>query len=156
MKSNKPVSDLDDQALFQEWLGVMDDSLEYFITMLPPEVGRRLDYTPESLDVLEGWVLDRYAGVDAIMAESELLDLEYMARYVGETVRRSIGGEWRIAYDDPKAAHYGVPEIRFAEKVPPLAPKYLVTASVDRRTGQYLRMVVTNTGQMIERKRQAS
>ena len=153
MKSDKRLDELDDQAFFQEWIAAMDDSLDIFSTMVPREVSRQLDFTPKSLDALERWVLDRYPSIEATRAESEQYDLEYMARYVGETIRRNIGGEWRISYDDPKAAYYAVPHIRFAEQVPPLTPKYMLTASTSRRTGHFLRTVLTNTGEMIEEKR---
>ncbi len=43
----KPLDSLSDEELFQQWLAVMDDTLEVFTTMLPSEVSRRLDYTPE-------------------------------------------------------------------------------------------------------------
>lgn len=48
---------------FEYWLFDMDDAVERFCMKLPSEVRERLDFTPESLDVIEGWVLQRYASV---------------------------------------------------------------------------------------------
>ena len=38
---------------FQHWLDYMDDALDEFTARLPDEVSGRLDYSVESLDVLE-------------------------------------------------------------------------------------------------------
>ena len=140
----KPLDSLSDEELFQQWLAVMDDTLEVFTTMLPSEVSRRLDYTPDSLDVLEQWILERYPAYEQIIAESEVLEVDGLARYVGETIRRHTNSEWAIRYDDPKDAYYALPQLRFASNKPPICPRHLVTASVDRRTGRYLSKVARN------------
>jgi hypothetical protein len=68
-----------------------------------------------------------------------------VARYVGETLRRNMGGHWSIAFDDPKAFNYGLPSLTgFKGENSVLTPLTLATASTDRRTGKYLRGILEN------------
>ncbi len=38
----------------------MEDTIKQFLDELPEEVAHQLDFTPESLDTLEGWLLSKY------------------------------------------------------------------------------------------------
>ena len=95
---------------FESWLVDMDDALERFIGKLPGEVGGQLDYSPESLDILEKWTLDNYESPEQMLPASEAESVDALARYVGETFRRAIGGRWGIRLDDPKYVFFGLPE----------------------------------------------
>jgi hypothetical protein len=131
---------------FEYWLADMDDALERFFQKLPPAVRSKLDFSPESLDVLEGWILENYASTDDLLKPEAKEPVDDLARYVGEVYRKTLGGIWDIRLDDPKYAYYGLPELTgFSEKPSPIAPHTLVTASADRRTGVYLRTVLENT-----------
>src|SRR5689334_3350326 len=101
---------------FKYWLADMDDALERFFQFLPEPVRARLDYSPESLDALESWILARYPDTKAMLGPSESRVVDGLARYIGETYRKQIGGRWNIRLDDPKYAFYGIPELTgFAE-----------------------------------------
>ena len=130
---------------FQSWLFEMDDALERFLSLLPSHLRPALDFSPGSLDVLEQWILERYAGVSEILEPGEALILDGLARYVGETFREQLGGYWQIRFDNPKDAHYGLPELTgFSPRPTPLSPHSLVTASTDRRSGNYISTVLAN------------
>jgi hypothetical protein len=130
---------------FEYWLAHMDDALAEFIASLPPEVGNRLDYTIDSLDVLEAWTLSRYQDPNKLLQPSESPTLGGIARYIGETIRKNIGGRWRIRLDNPNYVYYGIPELgEFAEKSTPTAPHSLATAAADRRLGNYWSGVARN------------
>jgi hypothetical protein len=124
---------------FEYWLADMDDAIERVLGSAPLGIRERLDFSPGSLDVLEAWILERYASTDAMLPASESRVVDGLARYIGETFRKAIGGRWEIRLDDPKYVFYGKPQLTgFWDKPTPLCPLSLATASADRRTGRYL------------------
>jgi hypothetical protein len=130
-----------DQQEFEGWLIFVDATIKQLLDELPEEVSQRLDFTLGSLDTLEGWLLQKYESTDAILQPSENWYLDRAAKYVGETIRQNAGGDWAINLDDPDYAYYGVPEIR-SEQFAPECPAALVTASLDRRRGNYIKKIV--------------
>jgi hypothetical protein len=131
---------------FEYWLADMDDALERFFETLPPEVRGALDYSPASLDVLESWLLAKYSTLEAARQPTESRSLDGVARYVGETFRKNLGGRWEIRLDDPKYVYHGIPQLTgYTEKPTPIAPLTLATAAAKRRTGHFWSTVLTNT-----------
>ncbi|MBH8609261.1 hypothetical protein [Thermoactinomyces sp. CICC 10521] len=123
--------------LFQYWLMEMGDILDRFIEKMPKEL--ELDFSPESLLRIEGWILENYATVGDILKESEKSLLDSLARYVGEVYRRNLNGKWKLYLDDPDNVFYELPVIIVPNgKVPVICPLTEVTASVDRRKGDYI------------------
>lgn len=71
-------------------------------------------------------------------AEADQVD--GIARYIGETLRKTVGGHWDIRLDDPKYVFYGLPELTgFGPRSTPVCPLTLATTAADRRTGKFLR-----------------
>ena len=139
---------------FESWLVDMDDALDRFFAVLPSEVCERLDYSPASLDILEKWILDRYESTDQMLPASEATTVDGLARYVGEAIRKAIGGRWGIRLDDPRYVFYGLPEIiGYSDKPTSLCPISLATASADRRSGRYLSGVLASYIRDAERQR---
>jgi hypothetical protein len=123
--------------LFQYWLMEMGDKLDEFIEKMPKEL--ELNYSPESLLRLESWILENYSTVGDILKDSEKTMLDSLARYVGEVYRRNLKGKWKLYLDDPDNVFYELPVIMVpSETVPPICPLTEVTASVDRRRGNYI------------------
>lgn len=130
---------------FQYWLFNMDDALERFLVTLPEETRARLDYSPDSLDVLEAWLLTRYATLLQMRDPNEYEIIDGVARYIGETFRRALGGIWTIELSNPRDAYYGLPQLEdLPGNISPQCPVTLATASTDRRTGVYLSTVLRN------------
>ncbi|WP_232103533.1 vWA domain-containing protein [Gimesia algae] len=127
---------------FEYWLASMDDFLEMFMSEFPEEEQCLLDYSPESLEVVEKWILSNYEDTRAALKISEIQRVNNAACYVGEVFRKSHGGKWSIRLDDPKFAFYALPVLTDGKKTE--CPLSLVTASTNRRTGTYLRMVLEN------------
>lgn len=128
---------------FQYWLVDMDSALERFLESLPIEVRERLDFAPESLGALEGWIIERYPNTGAMLEPSESRVVDGLARYIGETFRKAIGGRWEIRLDDPKYVFHAIPQLTgFSETPTPVSPHSLATASADRRTGRFLTQVL--------------
>lgn len=144
----------DREEQFQSWLFYMDDALDQFKARLPDNVRSALDLSPASLNALESWLVSRYNTIAELRAPSEVDTLDGAARYVGETIRKTLGGRWQIRFDDPKDAYYGLPELsQFGVSVPPICPHRLVTASIDRRTGTYLSTMLQNSQKLHQTKR---
>lgn len=131
--------------LFQVWLIDMDEAIQNLSNSLPSEVGSQLDYSPESLDVLEGWLLEKYCSVQDALGEEANPILDGASRYVGETLRKNLGGTWFINNTDEKMLYFGAPQLQNMRgqriQISPLA---MTTTSLDRRGGAYLRTVLAN------------
>lgn len=133
----------DDQ--FQVWLIHMDDAIEAFIRGLPKEVSVKLDYSPESLDSLEDWLMNAYSSPQDALEEQGNSVIDGASRYVGETFRKNLGGNWFINSSDSKVIYYGIPQLQSmrGQRIP-ICPLAMVTSSLDRRRGDYIRMILTN------------
>lgn len=130
---------------FDYWVADMDDALEHFIGTLPSEVRATLDYSIRSLDHLERWILENWPSPRAMLAPEEAPRVGGAARYIGETIRKNVGGYWDIDLDNRNNAYFGLPVVTgFSAQPTPVAPLTLATASADRRTGKYLSTVVEN------------
>ena len=133
---------------FEYWLADMDDALDRFLASIPASVASHLDYSKPSLDVLEGWLLEKYTSHTSILRASESAFLDGASRYVGETFRHVLGGRWDIRLDDPKYVYYAMPQLTdFAPKTTPVCPSALTTAALNRRTGAYLSQTLTKMQQ---------
>jgi hypothetical protein len=134
-----------DTEQFQYWLAHMDDALDAFVASAPETIRRQLDDSPTSLDALEAWLLSRYASIAEAKKPSEAQFIDGAARYVGEIFRVRTGSRWMLENRDPKLIFFGRPILhggafgRMTE-----CPLSLVTASLDRRTGQYLSTILAN------------
>ncbi|VTS00359.1 hypothetical protein [Tuwongella immobilis] len=132
-----------DRDGFEAWLMSTEDTNKQFLSELPDEISHRLNFTLESLDVLERWLLDKYDSPADILQPSENWFIDQASKYVGETVRRNAGGTWNINLDDPSLVFYGLPVVTRANGYSD-CPASLVTASLDRRRGNFIRTVVEN------------
>jgi len=137
---------------FQLWVFNMDDELDAFKATLPVELAKWLDYSVESLTLLEAWILNRYPTFEDTEKKEEAQVLDWLARYVGETFRKQIGGHWDIDLENKKNVYYGLPVITgFEEKPTPVCPLTLVTASTDRRTGDFISGVLERMKQRLKK-----
>ena len=130
---------------FEYWLADMDDALERFMSTLPDTVRSQLDYSIASLDVLEDWILEKYASNSAMREPTESRIVDGLARYVGETLRKNIGGHWDIELENKKDVYYGMPQLTgFSPTPTPECPLRLVTTAASRRTGNFMSTILEN------------
>jgi hypothetical protein len=134
---------MESQDDFEGWLMFMDDTIQQLLDELPEDVAQQLDFAPDSLVALEKWLLSKYLSTKAILQPSENWTLDRVARYVGETIRRTAGGEWSIELEKPDYAYYRLPEIR-REDGWVVCPATLVTTAMDRRRGNFMKTIVQN------------
>lgn len=130
---------------FQHWLMDMDDAIARFLATMPEADARKLDFSAQSLNAVETLALRAYAGIDALKKPSESKTVDAMARYVGETFRRHLGGKWFIDFSDPKNAFYGLPQLKdMRGQSAQICPMTLVSAATDRRKGDFILTVFRN------------
>jgi hypothetical protein len=130
---------------FEYWLADMDDALDRFLGSLPEQIRSRLDFSVESLNVLESWIIDTYPDPKAMMAPGESERLGGTARYIGETIRNVVGGYWDIDLKNRNNVYFGLPQVTgFSSTPTPECPLSLATATADRRSGKYLSTIVEN------------
>ena len=137
------MTNADDQ--FQVWLMDMSDAIERFRQSVSTDIAARLDFSPESLDVVEQLVLAKYPALDGVKKQSEAKSLDGIARYVGQVFREHFGGKWMIDFSDEKNVFYGLPQlVGMAGQRTQMCPLTTVTASVDRRTKKFIRTIFEN------------
>lgn len=132
-------TNLDD---FNAWVADMDDALERFLQRLPEALRRKMNYSPESLDDLENWLLARYPSKDMMLVADQSRTVDGVARYIGETFRKNAGGHWDIELKDPKAAFFAVPFLKGFRT--PICPLALATAAASRRKPGFIQKVLQN------------
>ena len=130
---------------FEGWLDFMDGALGRFLMNLPAEIESRLDFSPQSLNVLESWILNKYPSTQAMTEPDQTITLDALARYIGETFRKVLGGYWDIQLDEPDLVYFSLPIITgFKGGLGYDCPITLATATANRRTGTYLYSVLQN------------
>jgi hypothetical protein len=125
---------------FQTWLAmdleVRDELYALIGTELVPDV--------ESLDALEAFLLGRFPDPAAAVTLEYRGITDAAARHVGLVFVLNVDDAvWDIELNDQARLFYRLPVIRLANGAEE-CPLTMVTASLDRRAGDYLRAVVEN------------
>jgi hypothetical protein len=130
------------QDEFDAWLISINERIQYLRGLMSDGSADLLDYSLESLDHLEQWLLKRYSDVGEINTAEAHRVLDAAGTYVGETLRFYLGGVWKIELADDEDAYWGIPHIRgFRSSKPLMLPHPLTwaTTSISRRTGHFVR-----------------
>ena len=136
------------QEDFQEWIFYISDKMDYFTEEFAKEQGLILDYSMESLDGLEAWILDHFDEAKELIAEGQLLD--YLTIYIGETFRKYIGGKWFIDLENKKNAYFSMPVLTDPsyKGVVYKTPMTYATACISRKKGNYISTILKNNMEM--------
>jgi hypothetical protein len=125
---------------FQLWLVDMNDAIERFRKSVPPDLAARLDFPPGPLCDAEGHALAKYPTAGDIKQPSEAAVVDGVARYGGEVFRKQLGGKRLIDFTDKTNVFHGLAQLAgMAGQETQTCPLTLVTASMDRRTGKFMR-----------------
>ena len=128
---------------FENWLFAMDDELDKFLTELPTEVSKKLNYTPESLDILEEWMLKNFSDHKELLSKNNKKVQDNISRYIGETFRKNLDSKWSIRFDDQKFAFFGLP-ILIENGNTIVCPHTLSTTTLARREANFLSTILFN------------
>lgn len=104
------------ESLKAEWLSEVEDALQYFLDWLPDEISNQLDFSPQSLDIIERWVQARCSDRMEIVGGQHPEITDGAAIYVGEVFRRALGGHWDIPMNNPTAKTYQRPIVKVRDK----------------------------------------
>jgi hypothetical protein len=130
---------------FEEWLIFMDEYIDDFVSSLPTPERENLNYSPESLDVVERWLLIKYESnqtrIEAFRQKENRYRYMGAMCYVGETIRKNLGGIWNAHFDEP---HYQYGELPIIESRAGAAicPLKLMNKAIEMRARHYLRQVL--------------
>ena len=128
---------------FIEWTESIQTRIAEFLELIPQDMRGQLDYSVESLDILENWLLAKYPDYKSARMDSEYPIMSAAGSYVAEVFLKHLGGKLTIELDDQENAFQGVPGIRDFQTTDPihmtLLPTMMVTTSIDRRTGHFIR-----------------
>lgn len=139
------IQTFENKDFFEFWLIEMDSALDRFFGALPKCTRQGMDYSPDSLQILEAWLLGKYSDTSMMLPSSESELVDGIARYIGEVFRKNLGGKWIIDFKDQKNAFCGLPQLggMRGQKIQ-ICPLTLATASADRRTGKFLQTIYQN------------
>lgn len=131
---------------FQEWIFLISDKIDYLTSVFAKEQGLVLDYSLKSLDQLERWLLLHFENSSEIIVDDKAELLDYLLIYVGQTFRQYIGGRWVIDLDNKQNVYYSMPVLtdRYYKGAIYKAPMLLITASINRKTGDFISTVLRN------------
>jgi hypothetical protein len=125
---------LHSDAEFQAWLARDLEAREELYELIGHEPG----IGPQSLDDLEAFLLRRYPGPDDALRLDQRAVTDAAARHTGLVLVLGIAGAaWDIDLTDTDDAYYRLPVVRLPDGSAE-CPLSLVTAALDRRTGDYL------------------
>jgi len=130
---------------FQQWLFDMDNALEEFINIFKKDENINLDFSPNSLDKVEKWILNNFDSKEDLLKSKNKYLLNMIAVYIGETFRKNIGGKWKLDIDNEKSAYFNLPILTDSPKInSPVAPHTLATACISREKGNYISTILNN------------
>ena len=130
--------------LFDSWLWDMPNALERFKNRMPKEIQDKLDFSLQSLDIVEKHLLDNYETIEQIKNEPSSI-LDGYAVYVGETFRNVLKNnkvnQWELMLEEDNV-YYLLPIINTSSIITCLLS--LCTACIDRRWGNYWSWILNN------------
>lgn len=129
---------------FDIWVDTLDDFISTALDLLPENISKQMDFSLQSLNTLEEYLLATYSGEQFSSIENKDL-LGGLAAYFGETARQNaVNGYWSIDLVNKKNAYYNLP-VMISEKVKfTISPYQLIISLFARNTGTFLATIATN------------
>lgn len=134
---NKSLNERDDQ--FHWWITCIPDKIIELKRKVPVEISVQMNYSIESLDILEGYTLNNYS-LDELKNEKQFWDS--LASYVGVVYEKNVkGSRWSIEIENEKDIFFNMPILKVENKFN-FQPHSYVTAMLDRKKGNFLSTIV--------------
>jgi hypothetical protein len=84
-------------------------------------------------------MLAEFPDTDRLEKDADIKVVDGLARYIGETFRRNLGGRWDINLKHKRNVYHGMPVVtELRGRSSPICPHFLSTTLLDRRTGTFL------------------
>lgn len=115
---------------FNWWITCIPDKI-YFLKDYFQKVNIDLDYSLNSLDELENYVVNTFSIQDLLTNYTDLYDA--VASYLGCVYKININiSKWYIELDDTKYAYFNKPEL-IVEKLTRFQPHSYIDVAIDRK-----------------------
>lgn len=126
---------------FETWHASLYVYLDQLRAAVPDPA--KLDFSVESLDTIEAWLLKKYPTLDDARADMSG-GVNDAGVYIGEVIRKNAGrGKWQLD-EKEDSVFFGFPLLVDFRQNGSCSPVSLASASTDRRRGDYLRSVVSH------------
>jgi hypothetical protein len=123
--------------VFAEWLTFIGDRVKRWKQTLSEEFSSQLNWNPESLLIIEQYLLDNFK-VEDQNNKDKRESLDAIVSYTGEVFRRHIPETiWKIDVEDSTNIFYNLPYLVFKLGVP-VCPHHLIQDALTNRTGSEL------------------
>jgi hypothetical protein len=125
------------KEIFAEWLTFIGDRVKEWKRTLSKETSSQLDWTPQSLTIIERYLLDHFKLSDQNNKDKRT-SLDAIVSYTGEVFRKHIPETvWKIDVEDTSNIFYNLPYLVFKLGVP-VCPHYLIQDALTNKTGSEL------------------
>lgn len=121
---------------FEYWLFHKNNHEQAFIEFMKMFHKIDLDYSSDSVNLLENWFLNRYTDLDSALRYDQISILSGASLYVGSYLHDKIGGKFTIEVNDKDNVYWGIPMVKNLKKYE--VPLVLITTSIDRRLGNFI------------------
>ena len=121
------------------WLNIMPDEMPR-LSILPKAIRDRLDYSMDSLDLIEDYIRENYSA-EELKERKNRYARDLFARYIGETFRKNVSDLfWSFESGKEQDEYFGIPVLSsIGGGVPPMTPTIWVTELIAQREGHFLR-----------------
>lgn len=120
--------------VFIEWLTFIEDRVNEWKETIPTELAERLDWTPDSLPLIEKYAIENFTVADQ-ESKTKRIALDAIVSYVGDVIRKNIPETtWKIDLDDKTNIYYNLPYLVFKLGAP-LSPHHLLQDALKESTG---------------------
>ena len=121
------------------WLNIMPDEMPR-LSILPKAIRDRLDYSMDSLDLIEDYIRENYSA-EELKERKNRYARDLFARYIGETFRKNMSELfWSFESGNEQDEYFGIPVLAsIGGTVPPMTPTVWVTELIAQREAHFLR-----------------
>ncbi|MCT4613898.1 MAG: hypothetical protein N4A49_03370 [Marinifilaceae bacterium] len=125
------------KEIFDEWTTFIEDRVNEWFTSAPQEITNALDYSPESLKIVEKYILANYSRASLTNPKNKK-SIDALVSYYSETFRRNLPNSiWYIELEDEGSIDFNSPCIKTPiGTVIPLF--YLIKRVIAKNKGTFL------------------
>ena len=124
------------REVFTEWITFIEDRVDSWKESLDLDFANRLDYQPESLKIVEEYILSNY-NKDSLSNQDYKMPLDALISYFGETFRRNLSKtHWFIDLEED-SFFFNVPALKSPIGTL-ISPHYLMRRVIQKNRGTFL------------------
>lgn len=128
---------------FEWWITSLPDRIEELKESLPESISCKLDYSIESLNVIEDYVIDNYTA-EYLESDKGKDTLNLLASYIGTTLKKLLPDtSWYIELEDEDDIYYCLPTLSSLNSAS-ISPYMLPITISLRKKGDFLFKIVKN------------